>query len=171
MWIYGYGSLMWNPNFEYEEKIITTLHGYERSFCIKTHSHRGNAEQHGLVLGLIENSQSKCIGVAFKIKKSNIQSVIEYLDKRELDEGNYKKIIVDINHKIKNALIYVADINSSLFSALECPIQQAEIIESVKGDSGYNIDYYNSIIEMLKNAGIKYEPIFKIKEYLKKNKI
>ena len=52
LWIFGYGSLMWRPGFEYLEASLAVIHGYQRSFCIYSVFHRGTGAQPGLVLGL-----------------------------------------------------------------------------------------------------------------------
>ena len=60
MYIFGYGSLMWNPDFNYLKKEYANLLGYQRNFCIKTYTHRGNIKNHGLVLGLDPKQNSLC---------------------------------------------------------------------------------------------------------------
>ncbi|MCY4292262.1 MAG: gamma-glutamylcyclotransferase, partial [Roseovarius sp.] len=52
MWVFGYGSLMWNPGFEAREKVLATLRGYRRCFCMRSVHHRGTRANRGLVLGL-----------------------------------------------------------------------------------------------------------------------
>ena len=52
MWVFGYGSLVWNPGFEVEDRVIATLPGYQRSFCMRSIHHRGTPEEPGLVLAL-----------------------------------------------------------------------------------------------------------------------
>ena len=52
MWVFGYGSLLWNPGFEPIEKMRADLPGYRRSFCMLSIHHRGTPEDPGLVLAL-----------------------------------------------------------------------------------------------------------------------
>ena len=52
VWIFAYGSLMWDPGFAYVEAQPATLHGYHRQFCIYSYAYRGTPERPGLVLGL-----------------------------------------------------------------------------------------------------------------------
>ena len=57
MWVFGYGSLLWNPGFEYEQSTLATLMGYHRSFCMRSIHHRGTPEAPGLVLALDEQQR------------------------------------------------------------------------------------------------------------------
>ena len=67
MWVFGYGSLLWNPGFEVAESVIATLPGYARSFCMRSIHHRGTVDQPGLVLALDESVRSACEGMAMRV--------------------------------------------------------------------------------------------------------
>ena len=67
LWVFVYGSLMWNPGFDYEEQFIARLPGYHRSFCMLSIHHRGSEEDPGLVLALDTQSGGQCTGVAFQV--------------------------------------------------------------------------------------------------------
>ena len=54
MWVFGYGSLLWNPGFEVDDQQIGLMHDYARSFCMRSIHHRGTVENPGLVLALDE---------------------------------------------------------------------------------------------------------------------
>ena len=64
MWVFGYGSLLWNPGFPFVEQRAATLSGYRRSFSMRSIHHRGTVEDPGLVLALDVKS-AVCDGVAF----------------------------------------------------------------------------------------------------------
>ena len=65
MWVFGYGSLLWNPGFEAQERVIATLPGYHRSFCMRSIHHRGTEDEPGLVLGARCGCRApQCHGVA-----------------------------------------------------------------------------------------------------------
>ena len=65
VWLFGYGSLMWNPTIHYVERSAAKLYGYHRQFCLWTHMGRGTPEQPGLMLGL--QSGGSCNGIAYRV--------------------------------------------------------------------------------------------------------
>ena len=65
IWIFGYGSLMWNPGFAYATRSIARLNGYHRALCIRSTHYRGTIARPGLVFGL--DWGGACDGIAFKV--------------------------------------------------------------------------------------------------------
>ena len=72
VWVFGYGSLMWNPDFKYVEKITGEIAGLHRSLCLKSTVYRGSSDYHGMVFGL--DKGYSCQGIAFRISLGNIWS-------------------------------------------------------------------------------------------------
>src|SRR5690606_27267148 len=87
-WVFGYGSLMWDPGFAYEERGDAILHGWHRRFCIVSHHYRGTPERPGLVLGL--DRGGSCRGVAFRVDEARRAEVVAYLWAREMRNGVYR---------------------------------------------------------------------------------
>src|SRR4026209_2875606 len=81
LWVFGYGSLIWNPGFEFLEQKPARLIGEHRSLCIYSMVHRGTPEKPGLVLGL--DRGGACRGVAFRVAEKNRTATIAYLRERE----------------------------------------------------------------------------------------
>lgn len=88
LWIFGYGSLMWNPAFHYVEKRFARLYGYHRSFCLKTPIGRGTKEYPGLVLGLDRGGSVH--GVAFRIDEAAAEEELDIIWAREMLAGSYE---------------------------------------------------------------------------------
>src|SRR5690348_3588116 len=65
LWLFAYGSLMWDPGFAYAEAQPAVLRGYHRSFCVYSHRHRGTPDRPGVVLGL--DRGGACKGIAYRI--------------------------------------------------------------------------------------------------------
>ena len=82
LWVFGYGSLIWNPGFDVAEQAIARLEGYQRSFCMRSIHHRGTVADPGLVLALDASGSAFCDGVAFKARPGSEDETLAYLRKR-----------------------------------------------------------------------------------------
>jgi glutathione-specific gamma-glutamylcyclotransferase len=87
VWLFAYGSLMWNPIVRYREKRIATVRGHHRRFCMWTRLYRGSPENPGLVLGLVPGGS--CRGVAYRIAASEAREELELIWRREMINGGY----------------------------------------------------------------------------------
>ena len=72
-WLFGYGSLMWAPDFPVAEQVIAQADGWRRSFCLRSIRHRGTAEQPGLVLGLEAAPGHLCTGLALRVEDAGLR--------------------------------------------------------------------------------------------------
>jgi cation transport protein ChaC len=89
IWVFGYGSLMWNPGFAHVARAPALLRGYHRSFCVYSHHYRGTPDRPGLVLGL--EPGGACRGVAFRVAAARAAEVLAYLDAREIPREIYRR--------------------------------------------------------------------------------
>jgi cation transport protein ChaC len=155
-WVFGYGSLMWNPGFVFEERQQARLQGYRRSLCISSNFYRGTVEKPGLVLGL--DRGGSCLGVAFRVSGANRQPVVDYLRERELVTNVYKERIVTVSMadgRKAGAITYVADRHHPQYAGgLDIP-EAARIVHGASGRSGPNEDYVVNTIEHLSQMGIR----------------
>jgi cation transport protein ChaC len=87
VWLFGYGSLVWNPIFHFEERCVARLHGWHRSFCLWSHVNRGSLRKPGLVLGL--DAGGSCRGVAYRIAGRHAEEELRLLWRREMVLGAY----------------------------------------------------------------------------------
>jgi cation transport protein ChaC len=87
VWLFGYGSLIWNPAIEFAEKRCATVRGVHRKFCLRTELGRGTPETPGLVLGL--DRGGCCRGVAFRIPHAHAESELDIVWKREMVTSAY----------------------------------------------------------------------------------
>lgn len=87
IWIYGYGSLIWRPEFDFVERRGALLHGYHRALCLWSRVNRGTPERPGLVFGL--DAGGSCRGVAFRIPHEDAPQIMEALWRREMPSGAY----------------------------------------------------------------------------------
>ena len=112
IWIFGYGSLMWRPNFPFTAAAPALLRGYHRSLCIYSTEYRGTWERPGLVLGL--DRGGSCRGQAMKVADKDADEVIAYLHERELvsrlSEAEIVKLILQGRGKMGTCLDYVQNL-------------------------------------------------------------
>src|ERR1700744_18998 len=91
LWVFGYGSLMWRPGFEFLERVPARLIGEHRGLCVYSFVHRGTPEKPGLVLGL--DRGGACRGIAFRVDAKHRDDVIGYLREREKTTHVYPEVM------------------------------------------------------------------------------
>jgi cation transport protein ChaC len=155
-WVFGYGSLMWHPGFEFEERQIAVAHGYHRALCIHSWVHRGIETAPGLVLGL--DRGGACKGTAFRIHPDRWETVVNYLRERELVTNVYLERIVPIRladgHRTK-AVTYVVDRCHRQYAPGLTTDIAAQIVATAVGKSGKNSDYVLNTVAHLRELGIR----------------
>ncbi|MQR01984.1 gamma-glutamylcyclotransferase [Glaciimonas soli] len=87
IWLFGYGSLIWNPMVEHTERCPARLHGYHRGFYLYSRINRGTHDNPGLVLGL--DRGGSCCGIAFRIPAASLETELPMLWRREMLTGAY----------------------------------------------------------------------------------
>ena len=91
-WVFGYGSLMWNPGFAAPETSPARLQGWHRAFCIYSEHYRGTPQKPGLILGLLPGGS--CRGLAHRLPHEGYDAVRRYLIVREIDnDGVYEEAV------------------------------------------------------------------------------
>ena len=159
-WIFGYGSLMWNPGFDFAEARRARLTGYHRAFCIYSIHYRGTQRRPGLVLGL--DRGGVCDGIAFRVAPEQRRQVLAYLRRRELIYGVYREALVpvDISHapdqplRTAWAVTYIAERAHPAYAGCLPLSREASLIRRSAGQGGTNLDYFLSTLQHLKELGI-----------------
>lgn len=157
LWVFGYGSLMWNPGFAYEEKVIARLSGYVRTFCMRSIHHRGTVENPGLVLALDATPDACCDGLALRVPTGSEPETLIYLRKRELISSAYLEKTLPIalvgGQKVRAVTFVVDTCHAQYCGGLPLP-EQAAIIAAATGGRGKNSDYLFSTSLHLAELGI-----------------
>ncbi|MDW9416192.1 gamma-glutamylcyclotransferase [Sinorhizobium meliloti] len=155
-WVFGYGSLMWNPGFRFEEKLTARAFGYRRSLCVRSWVHRGTERHPGLVLGL--DYGGSCIGTAFRVAPAQKAEVIDYLRERELVTHVYKERTMPVQlssgHRVP-ALTYVIDRSHVQYAGALSAEEAAATVAVATGKSGPNSEYVLNTLEHLREMGIR----------------
>ncbi|KPF44929.1 gamma-glutamylcyclotransferase [Rhizobium sp. G187] len=155
-WVFGYGSLMWNPGFPYEERATARVVGYRRSLCVRSYVHRGTEERPGLVLGL--DRGGSCKGVAFRVALSDRAHTIDYLRERELVTSVYLERTVPArlaDGRHVSALTYVIDRAHRQYAGSVSIEEAASVVRDAVGRSGPNPVYVANTLSHLRELGIR----------------
>jgi len=153
-WIFGYGSLVWNPLFDFEEKRVVTTHGYHRSFCLWSRINRGTPDRPGLVLGL--DRGGRCRGVAYRIAPDRVENELRLIWRREMMLGAYVPRWVQVDDDAARFRAITFTINRASPSyAGRLPTQTIiERLMTCHGRMGPGLDYLLHTAEALRACGI-----------------
>lgn len=157
LWVFGYGSLMWNPGFDHTDAVVATLEGYRRSFCMWSIHHRGTEETPGLVLALDEMEGAHCQGLAFRACPTSHDKTLADLRERELVSAAYleKRLAITLQDGRRvQAVTYVMDADHAQYCQLDLA-EQARIIAHAVGGRGPNSEYLYNTAAHLTDLGIE----------------
>jgi glutathione-specific gamma-glutamylcyclotransferase len=155
LWVFGYGSLMWNPGFPHVESRPALLRGYHREFCVSSHRYRGTRERPGLVLGL--DRGGSCRGIAFRAAAAAVPEALAYLWDREMMSGVYRPRMVPVATRegAVRACAFVADpYHRQYCGCLSIDVVTARI-RDCRGERGANLDYLANTVGHLRELGIR----------------
>lgn len=147
LWVFGYGSLMWDPGVRFEEVQRAHLPGHARRFILKDiYGGRGTVEAPGLMAALDEGPG--CEGLAFRISRDNIDEETEALWRRERIGPAYTPAFVEaiVGDDCITALTFVADHEADLIDASLTRGQQIEYCATGTGFMGSSLDYLRNIV-------------------------
>jgi len=155
VWVFGYGSLMWNPDFKLAEKRTGIVIGYHRSLCLKSMVYRGTPDYHGLVFGL--DKGDSCQGMAYRIAEENIHSEMEKIWKREMFAGTYIPTWVNVTTKqgsISAVTFVINHEHEHYIPDLELE-EIAERVVRAEGTCGSCHDYVQNTVKSLNILGLR----------------
>lgn len=157
LWVFGYGSLIWDPGFPVAERAVARLEGWHRSFCMRSIHHRGSVAEPGLVLALDRAEGAFCDGVAFRVAPGEEGATLTALRERELVSSAYLERVLPLrlsDGRGLEALAYVIDPDHVQYCGGLALEEQAQIIARATGGRGPNRDYLWSTAAHLAELGI-----------------
>lgn len=156
LWVFGYGSLMWDPGFPHLARAPALLRGWHRAMCVYSHVWRGTPERPGLVLGL--DRGGACRGVAFRVAAADRDAVLDYLDARERVTNVYLRhtVTVELMNGLRvAAAAYIADRTHEQYAG-RLPLEKAaRLIAQGRGRGGANPAYLENTIRHLDELGLR----------------
>ncbi len=158
LWVFGYGSLIWNPEFPVAERAVARLLGFHRSFCMRSIHHRGTETDPGLVLALDAAETLHCDGVAFRVEPGQEAATIAALRERELVSSAYLEAAHEVDLRDGRrvaAVTYVVD-RAHVQYCGNLPLEeQAQIIARAIGGRGPNTEYLWNTESHLREIGLE----------------
>lgn len=158
LWVFAYGSLLWNPGFPMIDSVPARLDGWHRSFCMRSIHHRGTVEDPGLVLALDEDAGAVCHGMALCVPADSADDTITYLRARELISSAYVERHLPLtldDGRMVTAVTYVIDPDHDQYCRSLPLDEQARIIARAVGGRGPNAEYLHNTVTHLAQMGIE----------------
>jgi glutathione-specific gamma-glutamylcyclotransferase len=149
LWLFAYGSLIWNPLFEVDERRVATIPGWQRSFCLRTVAGRASSATPGRMLSLVPGASTA--GIALRLSSERIDEDLRVIWIREMVNGAYiptwAPITLD-DGTAKTALVFVANPDNALHADHADISEVAPFIAAATGPLGTNADY----VKLLRSA-------------------
>jgi glutathione-specific gamma-glutamylcyclotransferase len=169
LWVFGYGSLMWRPGFEFIEQAPARLIGEHRALCVYSFDHRGTPEKPGLVLGL--DRGGACRGVAFRVASKLRDKTVEYLRSREQTTNVYREVLRSVwlgnePRQRVSALTYVVDRGHVQYAGRLSLAEQLRFVQQGHGRSGNNRDYVLSTVRSIEAQGFRDQQLHRLASML-----
>ena len=159
-WVFGYGSLMWNPGFDHGERRRARLHGYRRRPCVASVHYRGAPDRPGVVMGL--DRGGACRGFAYRVAAEAVAGVVGYLDARELIYPVYRRRRLPVTvfddsgaRRRVTALTYVVDRADPLYLGDRDLACLAACGATARGVAGSSLAYLRQVLHHLHEMGIR----------------
>ncbi|MFB6264371.1 MAG: gamma-glutamylcyclotransferase [Bradymonadaceae bacterium] len=158
-WIFGYGSLIWRPDFEHDERRPARLSGWLRRFYQYSVDHRGVPDDPGRVVTLLEREAAHCWGAAFRVGAERVRQILTRLDERESKGYDRRHVDVELvgdggTERVRAAM-YIATPENAYWAG-PAPVEQiARRIARAEGPSGLNREYLFQLAAFLDRIDVR----------------
>ena len=167
VWLFAYGSLIWNPVVRFTAKRVAIVRGYHRCFCLWTHLYRGSPTAPGLVLGLVPGES--CCGVVYRIARSEAQAELELLWRREMITGAYQPVwLRTVSAGGRGwAIGFVSCRRYKSYAGLLPEEQVARTVATARGQLGSCAAYLFATATHLEALGIRDPALWRVRDRVK----
>ncbi|MEP9354701.1 gamma-glutamylcyclotransferase [Xanthobacter sp. KR7-65] len=156
VWLFAYGSLIWNPMIRTEECRTARIEGWHRAFCLSTMVGRGTCENPGLTLALDEGGS--CTGVAFRIAEEELEPELALLWRREMLSGSYVPRWLDVHapdgERFGSAIAFTTNRSSAQYAGGLPPEEVIRRLATAHGAIGSAAEYLFATCRGLEGHGI-----------------
>jgi cation transport protein ChaC len=167
LWLFGYGSLVWNPMIRFQERRPATLYGYHRGFYLLSRINRGTPRQPGLVLAL--DRGGCCRGVAYRIARAEAESELRVLWRREMLLGSYQPRLVPLRAREQavRGLAFVVNRAGSGYVGRLSEEETVQRLLKARGYYGSGAEYLLRTAEGLLESGIRDRQLLRLRELVR----
>lgn len=154
VWVFGYGSLMWHPELDYQEERLAVVHGWHRRFCLWQWAYRATREQPGLMLAL--DRGGACKGMVFRLSGGDLKAKLNRVWEREMRADGYRPRWVQARTSagIVPALTFVAHRGGRRYADVMEADRVAGIIARACGSKGPGASYLLETVLRCRALGI-----------------
>jgi len=159
-WVFGYGSLMWEPGFACQKGQPALLKGYHRRYCMYSIITRGTPEEPGIMLGVLPGGE--CVGTAFSYDRAKETEVLDYLDNREGEGRANRRVMLPVQllgngngQTLINAWSYLPLVSYEHYVGSLDQERIAELITKGKGKNGTAREYFNNLLTEVRRLEVK----------------
>ncbi len=154
LWVFAYGSLIWNPTFHFAERRRGRIHGHHRSFCLWSHIGRGSRDNPGLMLGL--DRGGACAGALYRIAAGDVEHESELLWSREMMMPVYQSRWLAARSEAGpvRAVGFVVDRSCEHYAGRLATERLVAAMATASGALGSSFDYLRALTDELDEMGI-----------------
>ncbi len=155
LWVFGYASLIWRPEFDAAERRAAKVHGWHRAFRMRSRVNRGTAEQPGLVFALLPGGS--CCGVVYRMRREQAEDELERLWAREMPTGVYdpRFLAAQTERGVVPALAFTLSRRSVNFTGTIGDAQMLHILRHASGRYGSTLAYLADTARALHEHGLR----------------
>jgi len=164
IWVFAYGSLIWNPAFEFVEQRVGLVHGFHRRFCLWTHLGRGSPAEPGLMLAL--EPGGACRGVAYRIADDAVDAELDIIWRREMVGGSYlpRWVAVRTPQGVVRAIAFTINRTNERYAGRLPDEAVAASIAVASGQLGRCSEYLFNTVAHLAALGIHDRPLERLRD-------
>lgn len=157
LWVFGYGSLIWKPEFDYDRRVPARVFGYHRKLCLRSIRYRGTLEQPGVVAGL--DRGGSCAGIAYRMPAAAVHRQLPTLWEREMFMGSYagrwlQARRLDGRGSVR-ALAFVVVRSGRNYCGGMSEAELLHVLATARGIYGSSLDYLQRTVQALRADGLR----------------
>lgn len=171
LWVFGYASLIWRPEFDADEARPAVVHGWHRALEMRSRVNRGTPECPGLVFALVPGGS--CRGMAYRIERPRAAAELERLWAREMPTGVYdpKWLACRTTQGTVKALAFTLSRRSPAHTGPLADAEMVEVLRCAAGRFGSTLDYLMETATSLRACGIRDRDIERLVVLARQNEL